>query len=97
MESPRNTRVDCHGRSLPVATPPCLLSSRRTWTSRALFAQVCSKSDAPPLCHRRMHQLANCGKNADNRLIVRSKPSLEALELARQGLVGLEQLPNSHE
>jgi len=39
-----------------------------------------------------MHQLVDYGKNADNRLIMRRKLSLETLELARQGLVGLEQL-----
>ena len=39
-----------------------------------------------------MHQLVDYGKNADNRLIMRRNLSLETLELARQGLVGLEQL-----
>jgi len=44
-----------------------------------------------------MHQLPNRAKNADDRLIVRSKLSLKTLELARQGFVGLEQPPESHE
>jgi hypothetical protein len=52
---------------------------------------VRSESDFSPPWFLRSHQLANRGKYAHYRLVVRCKLALEAVELARQGLVGFKQ------
>jgi hypothetical protein len=51
------------------------------------FPQICRKPDSTPLRRRRIHWLPNRCKDANDGLVVGCKLPLNALELAREGLV----------